>query len=95
LSPAKLTRLPLLLLLPLVLLAGCAHQLKPESTVQATPVPATPLAPQPTVSPEPAPPDAIADSSAAPVDTNVGSALRADERFTGTADSAGCRGGAR
>jgi membrane-bound lytic murein transglycosylase D len=87
LSPAKLTRLPLLFLLPLVLLAGCAHQLKPDSTVRATPVPATPLAPQPALSAEPAPPAAIAESNTAPADTDAGSAPRADERFTGAADS--------
>jgi membrane-bound lytic murein transglycosylase D len=77
LSPAKLTRLPpWLLLLPLALLAGCAHQPKPETSAKAQAIPATPLAPVPPPAIEPAPADpAVADVS--PVAPATGSSAPA------------------
>jgi len=70
LSPAKLSRLPLCIaLLPLALLAGCAHQVKPDSAAQAMPVPVIPMAAATTVSPEPIPADtsvSVADAASNP-----------------------------
>jgi len=67
LSRAKLlTRLPThLLLLPLLVLAGCAHQPEPQIAAQATEIPATPLAPVTTPAPDLAPVDESAAGAAA------------------------------
>jgi membrane-bound lytic murein transglycosylase D len=62
LSPAKLTRLPLPLLLWPLLLAGCAHPLKSDNAAQAVPVPATPP-PVMAASPEAVPVDPSADDA--------------------------------
>ncbi len=52
-SRLKPTRLPTrFLLLPLVFLAGCAHQPVPQSAAPATPIPVTPLAPDTTPAPD-------------------------------------------
>jgi membrane-bound lytic murein transglycosylase D len=62
LSPAKLTRLPTsaALLSLVVLLAGCAHQLKPDSAAKATPIDSVALAVA-----------AAEDSASAPVDNTL------------------------
>ena len=75
-SPAKLTRLPpWLLLLPIALLAGCAHQPKVDTAAKAVAIPVTPLAPVPPPAVEPAPSDpAMAD--AGPVAADAGSPRR-------------------
>jgi membrane-bound lytic murein transglycosylase D len=94
LSPAKLTRLPLrLLVIPLALLAGCAHQLKPDSAALATPVPATALAATLAASPEAMPADkSLADANLTPNEANADSAAATDEGTTASLDSAGLPG---
>src|ERR1039457_5966490 len=94
LSPAKLTRLPLrLLVIPLALLAGCAHQLKPDSAALATPVPATALAATIAASPEALPADkSLADANLTPNEANAHSTAATDEGTTASLDSAGLPG---
>lgn len=71
-SRAKLTRLPTqFLLLPLLFLAGCAHQPAPQ-VAQATPIPVTPLAPDATPAPDLSPVDAtVANTASSAADTHA------------------------
>ena len=94
LSPAKLTRLPLIiLLLPLALLAGCARQLKPDSAVQATPVPAAPVAAANEAAPQPAAADpAPADLSLIPHQPIRDAAATQEPSATADLDSASLPG---
>jgi len=94
LSPAKQPRLPLIIvLLPLALLAGCAHPLKPDSAAQATPVPATQPAAAIAATPEPTPADtSLADASLIPHAPNRGTAATQEPGATADLDSASLPG---
>jgi len=89
LSRAKPTRLPLpIALLPLLLLAGCAHQIKPDTAVAVVPVAVTPVESPITASQDAAAADkAQPDLNPSPAATGADTAAR-DDSSASAVDSA-------
>ena len=88
-SRAKPTRLPLpIALLPLLLLAGCAHQIKPDTAVAVVPVAVTPVESPITASQDAAAADkAQPDLNPSPAATGADTAAR-DDSSASAVDSA-------
>ncbi len=93
-SRAKLTRLALpIALLPLILLAGCAHQIKPEASVAVVPVPVVPVEAPVAPTPDSTPGDiAVPDTGATASNAGTDSAAAADKTANSGADSAALPG---